>query len=275
MATASVPVFGAPEFAKEINSAFPKAFEVFPRVQAALNDLTSRSCEKPEVVQRVILNLGLLAGVSMVELVTLAGNGLGQGAMKICRTLMETAVNAEYLRLNPTELDDYLQWSWVEKNKDLNYVKEVLPRLLPEIPKEDVDKIETQFRAVRARFEKANGDIRSSWCKLNLAERSEKVGLAGLYRMVNPLSSGFIHATIGGLSKHFDVASDPDRIAVPPSLAYCSQALVAGHQLLCFVVETLAKTFGWEPVHSVASLVDDFKYAWPPPTQDASEAPAA
>lgn len=47
----------------------------------------------------------------MVELVTLAGNGLGQGALKICRTMMETAVNADYLRQNPAELDDYLQWA--------------------------------------------------------------------------------------------------------------------------------------------------------------------
>ncbi len=98
------PVFGVPEFAKTMTAEFPKLFEVLPRAQAALNDLTGRACEKPETVQRVILNLGLLSGVSMIELVTLAGNGLGQGAMKICRTLMEAAVNAEYLRQNPTEL---------------------------------------------------------------------------------------------------------------------------------------------------------------------------
>ena len=95
------PVFGRPEFAKTIHKEFPKLFEVLPRASAALNDLTGRPCENPQPYQRVILNLELLTGISMVELVTLAGNGLGQGAMKICRTLMETAVNAEYLRLNP------------------------------------------------------------------------------------------------------------------------------------------------------------------------------
>ena len=46
-----------------------------------------------------------------------AGNGLGQGAMKIVRTLMETVINAEYLRQYPNELDDYINWSWVEKEK--------------------------------------------------------------------------------------------------------------------------------------------------------------
>jgi hypothetical protein len=274
MAAVPAPIFGVPEFAKEVQAAFPRLFEVLPRAQAALIDLTGRACEKPEMYQRVILNLGLLAGVSMIELVTLAGNGLGQGAMKITRTLMETAVNAEYLRQMPTELDAYLNWSWIEKRKELNFVRETLPHLLPEITQEDIDKVEKKFLAVRPMFEKPNGEIRSSWCSLNLADRAARVGLADLYRVVNPLSSSFIHGTIGGLAKHFDIGEDVDRIAVPPSLKYCSQAFVAGHQLLLFVVETLARTFDWEPVHSIASLTDDFNYAWPPPKPAEAGAPA-
>jgi hypothetical protein len=38
-------IFGHPEFAKEIQAAFPKLFEVLPRLTAALNDLTGRACE--------------------------------------------------------------------------------------------------------------------------------------------------------------------------------------------------------------------------------------
>jgi len=273
MATNPLPIFGNPEFAKEVQAEFPKLFEVLPRLSAALNDLTSRACEKPEPHQRVILNLGLLAGVSMLELVTLAGNGLGQGALKITRTLMETVVNAEYLRQTPTELDAYLKWSWVEKKKDLNYVRENLPHLLPVITQVVVDTIERQFLAVRVLFEKQNGDIRSSWCSLNFAERSTKVGAADLYRLVNPLSSAFIHGTSGGLARHFDTTGDVDRIAVPPSLEYCSLALLAGHQLICFMIETLAKTFNWEPVHSIASLMDDLHYAWPAPEPDSRRVP--
>lgn len=274
MATSPTPVFGVPEFAKEVHAAFPKLFEVLPRANAALNDLTGRPCENPQPYQRVILNLGLLAGISTVELVTLAGNGLGQGAMKIARSLMETAVNAEYLRLNQNELDEFLQWSWVEKKKELNYIQGALPHLLPEIEQRYIDKIEAEFAATRHLYQKANGDLRTSWCKKNFAERSQAVGLADLYRMLNPRSSAFIHGTIGGLEKHFHVAEDVDRIAIPPSLDYCAQAFVAGHQLLCFVISTLANTFNWEPVHSLASLMDDFKYAWPPPEPETEARPA-
>jgi Family of unknown function (DUF5677) len=267
-----VPVFGFPSFAKEFQAEFPKLLEVLPRVQAALNDLTGRMCENPEPVERVILNLGLLAGVSMVELVTLSGNGMGQGAMKITRTMMETVVNAEYLRRNPGELDAYLMWEWVEKKKELNYITEKLPHLLPEITQETIDRIDREFLRVRPMYERPNGELRASWCSLNFADRSSAVGLGDLYRMVNPRSSAFIHGTISGLARHFE-GEDRHRIAVPPSLGSCSQALVAGHQLMCVTVETLAKTFNWQPVHSIASLVDDFKYAWPPaPPPDAPAA---
>jgi hypothetical protein len=263
MSTGASIICGHPEFGKEVQAAFPKLFEVLPRVGAALNDMTSRPVEKPEEYQRVILNLGLLAGVSMMELVTLAGHGFGQGAMKIARTLMETVINAEYLRQSPAELDAYLGWAWVEKNKDLAYLKENLKYLLPQLTKEDIETIEKEFQKVRPLFADATtGRIRSSWCRMNLADRATKVGLAPIYGRLNRLSSGFIHGTIGGLTRHFVLEEDKDRIAIPPSLNYCDSALISGHQMMCFMVETLAKTFGWTPVHPIETLVADFKYAW-------------
>jgi hypothetical protein len=266
-----VIVFGHPDFAKKVQDAFPKFFEVLPRVTAALNDLTSREHKEIEPLQRVILNLAMLAGVSMLELVTLAGNGLGQGAMKIARTLMETVVNADYLRQFPNELDAYLEWTWVEKKKDLNHVRAHLPELLPRITQEAIERIEREYAAAAPLFVNAEGKYRSSWAKLNLSERAAKVSLADMYRMVNPLSSAFIHGTIGGLSRHFDNEQDKDRIEIPPSLEYCGHALIAGHQCICFAVETLARTFDWEPVHSIASLMDDLNYAWPAPEDAAAE----
>src|SRR4029077_12080694 len=155
------------------------------------------------------------------------------------------------------------------KKKDLNYVRDNLPELLPEITKEAIETIEKEYAAAAPLFANAKGDYRLSWCSLNLADRASKVGLADMYRLVNPLSSAFIHGTIGGLLRHFDAGQDEDRISVPPSLKYCSHALVAGHQCICFIVETLTHTFGWQPVHSISSLVVDFQYAWPMPTPNA------
>lgn len=134
--------------------------------------------------------------------------------------------------------------------------------LLPQLTKEDIGTIEKEFQKVLPLFADANGKVRSSWCRMNLADRATKVGLAPIYGRLNRLSSGFIHGTIGGLTRHFVLEEDKDRIAIPPSLNYCDLALISGHQLMCFMVETLANTFGWVPVHPIETLVADFKYAW-------------
>lgn len=255
-------LFGNPEFAKDVRSAFPKVFEVLPRVAGALSDLTNRVHPNPKPNQRIIANLGLLVGMSMFELVTLVENGFGQGAMKIARTVMETAINAEYLRKFPSEFDNYVDWYLVEKYKELSYVKEHMPNLLPSIDAEAIASIEKGFEEVKPSFQKPNGDLRPSWCSLNLSDRAAKTGYADAYRLINPLSSVFIHATVGGLARHFDPGKDEDRISIPPSLKYCKEALSGGHMCMCGMIQTLAKTFDWTPVHSIDSLAQDFSYAW-------------
>jgi len=57
--------------------------------------------------QRAILNLSMVAGITFVEMVTLAVNGLGRGAMRTLRSLLEISINTEYLRLRPDEFEDY------------------------------------------------------------------------------------------------------------------------------------------------------------------------
>jgi uncharacterized protein DUF5677 len=185
MATKPAIVFGHPEFSGQVHDAFPKFFEVAPRLTASLSDLTTRAHEGPEPYQRVIVNLGLLTGVSALELVTLVGNGLGQGAMKIARTVMENAINAEYLRRFPAECDLYLKWNWVEQHKLLVYVRQYASELLPQLSAQGIARVESEFQTVRAQFEKPNGDLRSSWCTLNLADRAARTDFAEAFRLIN------------------------------------------------------------------------------------------
>jgi len=44
------------------------------------------------------------------EVIVLCGNGCGAGAMKVVRGMYEAQWTAEYLRRNPNEVDDYLDF---------------------------------------------------------------------------------------------------------------------------------------------------------------------
>ena len=262
-------IFGHPEYWQQVHDAFPKFFEVAGRLTDSLNDLTVRAHPCPERYQRVILNLGILTGISAFELITLAGNGFDLGALKIARTVMETAVNAEYLRQFPAECDLYLKWHWVEQHKLLSYIRQEAPELLPELTAEEIARVDKEFAAVRADFEDANHKLRGSWCKHNLGTRAAKTDFAKLYKVLNPMSSELIHGTFGGLARHFDMAEDEHRIEIPPSMEHCAQALFAAHTCVVKMVETLSNTFGWVPCNPIEKLVEDFYYVWGAPLQEA------
>ncbi len=255
-------VFGHPEYWQQVHDAFLRFFEVAPRFTDSLNDLTGRAHPNPEPVHRVILNLGILTAISMFELVTLAGNGFGIGAMKIARTVMETAINAEYLRRFPGECELYLNWHWVEQHKLLTYVREYAPELLRNLSVAETERVEREYPRVRAQYENARGEIRGSWCNLDLGARAVRTGFADAFRLINPISSQLIHGTFGGLAKHFDLTADDHRISIPPSMEFCAEALSGGHMCTEAIVGTLADTFGWVPCNPIERLAEDLHYAW-------------
>jgi hypothetical protein len=65
--------FGHPEFWKTVYEAYPRFFEVHPRLKASFNSIAPQPRTFKDRDQKIIVNLCLLAGVAMEELVTLGG----------------------------------------------------------------------------------------------------------------------------------------------------------------------------------------------------------
>ena len=257
---------GFPEFWPEVEKAYPRFFEVAWKLSLALHSVVDRAYSSPEPYQKAILNLSMLAGVTMTEVITLAGNGLGQGAMKCLRTLLETSINTEYLRLWPGEFDNYKEWYWVERFKELEYLREHIPTIIPQLNPDIIRETEQNMVRVRAQFERnkygGGKELRSSWCSRNLADRSVMTGHQETYRLVNSISSSFIHSTMYGLMRHFDAGSDISRIGIPPMLNWTRQALSAAQYCMVRVVDTVGQTFGVQPDPSAEQLLKDYEFTW-------------
>jgi hypothetical protein len=258
--------FGFEDFWPIAHQAFPKFWEVMPRLVDSMNSLLARGYASVDPIHKVTINLGILAATSLTETMTLVGNGLGSGAMKIARAMLECAINAEYLRRFPAELDDYLDWSKIENHKLLAYIRSDAPHLLTKFPQAHVDEVERDFLAVRTRFElvTANGKkkLRGSWCSVSLDVRASRKDFQEAYRLIYPMGSKLTHATIGGMAMHADRNTSSARISVPPSLMLCKEALIPTHLCAVKMVETVSNVMTQEPSHSIASLAADFHYAW-------------
>lgn len=267
MATTDPPVtFGYPEYWEKAYTQHQKFFECLPRLQQSIDSLTLRGHANVEPYKRVILNLGMMVNVGLIEVVTLVGNGLGQGAMKIVRNLVENAINAEYLRRAPLECDDFLEWIWVEDHKTLIYLKNNRPEEIKKRRAEHVAKKERQYLRVKPRFTYTGKDgrshMRKQWCRLNLAERAKVADFTPLYELIMDQANQLLHGTIRGMIGHTGPDNAGDRIDFPPSKLWTNEALIVVHEATIRTVDTLSKTLGIEPHPTAEVLMSDHRKAW-------------
>jgi hypothetical protein len=254
-------VAGFPEFQDQVVNKFSEFFEALPALQEKLNDLTGEAHEAISAEHHLILNLGILVGISMMEIVLLSVNGFGPGAQKSARSLLEASVTAEYIRLHPEQYEDFVEWYHVERFKEIEFLRTYLPEASARLDHKDpelVASIQNEKDRVLPRF-----GARSSWCRHDLAERARQTGYVESYRTLNPVASGFVHVTPYGLHRRFD-REDLFRIDVPPSVSWVEQSLVSGHGLTLGMVRTLVKCFHPESEEAVIGpLETDFVHAWP------------
>src|SRR5271157_2007234 len=263
------PVFANREFWPTFRGEFPKLLQVLPNLEDALSSVIDRAYESPSRQQRVVMHLVTYAGISMQEVVMLAANGSGQGAMKIVRNMLEATINAEYIRRHPDEAESFTDWAWVEQHKEIEYFRVSRPMTYAQIDAETIAKSNAEFDRVRHRFEHLAPDgtttTQRSWCSLGVADRAAKSDLTDLYEMIYPVASKILHGTIGGLASQFELDKDQHRMFSRPTSKWCAPALVGAHRCLLTCMDTLCNVFEVEPTPARDQLLGDYHYAWVEP----------
>ncbi len=201
-----------------------------------------------------------------MDVCLLASNGNGLGAMKIARTCLESAINAEYLRLEPNEYSDFKDWHFVEQHRKLVFMRKYRPSRVAALDAKRVAGDEKIYQTVEPRFLLPNSKkrLRASWCKINLSQRAVKAKFEHAYDAAYPLSSELSHGSFGGLVQHIEsIDGGGSQLAIPPSLTGCAQALQTAHYCTLRAIETLVELKGTDSTPSLAMLKDDYAHAWP------------
>jgi hypothetical protein len=95
---------------QDFNRRNAKFVERFGNLKRALGIAFARSAESTEPVDRLIFYLGRLCVEEFNEILVLAGDGYGVGALKLLRGMYERSVAAHYLHLHPELIDDFLDY---------------------------------------------------------------------------------------------------------------------------------------------------------------------
>lgn len=261
-------VFGNKDFWPEVVKRHPEFFQRIGRLQEAVRNIVDPAYEALDGNQRLQMNLLILVATGVWEVVTLVGNGMGHGAMKIVRGVVENAINAEYLRQFPDQAEKYMEWHWVELHKLYAYMQETSPDSLKEIPPEKIASDEVEYQRVKGLFRykltTSDGSEKTvkqdTWCRDNLYQRAEKTNMAQSYRTVMPSANQILHGTISGWMRELDQESG--RVEFPPTHKWGGEALIAAHIALLQTVETAALALGVTPNPSIDILKEDFGAIW-------------
>ena len=274
-------VFGNKNFWPEVVGAHKEFFLRIGRLQEAVSSVADRAYEGVDGYQQLQISMLMLTATGMAEIVTLLGNGMGHGAMKIVPGVMENSINAEYMRQFPDQADKYLESQWVEQHKLYNHMVYTSPDSLKNFPAEKRAADEAEYQRVKPLFtheiQATDGSrqlvMQDSWRRDNLFQRAEKVNMAGTYRTVIPSANQILHGSIGSWIRELDEVSR--RIEYPPTHKWGGEALIAAHLALLQAVETCSLSLDTNPTPSLDVLKEDFHViCGDPPMQEAESQPA-
>jgi len=113
-------IFGDPDQQLEFQTRNRQFFERFSNFKDALDTAFIRSATVTTAAVKAIYFLGRLCIEDFMEIICLAANGYGIGAMKLVRGLYERAVTASYLSLHPEEAEAFWNWRFVSRYKTIH-----------------------------------------------------------------------------------------------------------------------------------------------------------
>lgn len=265
-----------PEY--ELWLANPAASTVFAKDQpgfvAELEHLTSLcqlvfggDRELPENLDVVLFVLGLLCFEDFREILLLAANGYGTGAIKILRGMYERAVTARYLYLHPQEVQAFIDYHWVAQHKLTEAVIRTFgtdPKLLPQAK---LNKVRQNYETVRDRFlvplcKVCNTTrVNHSWSTLDFVSMASCTGeLADLLPSAYYIPLQETHTSIFAMSARFrDEGGGSWILNEAVQEQRSSSAISSAHLILLNIVDLEASHFRAD---SVSERLKSSQEAW-------------
>jgi hypothetical protein len=259
-----------PEFAHRVGN-------LVHAIQLAFATLTLQ-----EPIDKVLFHLNRLCAEDFSEILLLCGNGYGIGADKLLRGMYERAVTATYLRDNPTEVDNFLEYHKISAYKLMNATIETLG---DPFPSEQKKEIEVEFGEAKPRFmitscaKCGEKRLNHTWTKLDFVSMAKRSGALGKL-LVPAYYMGVLegHSSINAIFSRLDAgaAASGEGLVFDGSSQRkrADSALLTAHKILLMVLDLQKSHFHMENLEQPLRICcEDIFAIWS--NSDLSQAPAA
>lgn len=254
--------FGFPEIWDQVYAQYSVFLEAAKELEQLTEEILQMAQTKAvEPADKAVFVLSRLTAIGLTELLVLAANGCGQGAMKIARGMFESAVCAEYLRRHPEEAGDYIDFGQVVLWKRYQWVNENTPEVGSGQLPEAVRRLEENFSRVKSRFTN-NGRLRNHWHRKSIAQMAEDVGRKRQYELPYGIACSIHHGSFEGVLSYFEGKGGDASFGAPPSLEWITQGLIFGHTSLLQALDTLNDCLSLGFDKKIKGAFEKYRQVW-------------
>jgi len=194
---------------------------------------------RPDQLQELLRLLTRTVANSMRSVKVLVENGCGTDALKIARTMFETAVTVHYLHSHPEFVQDFVDFLWVKRKKHHDYLRNFVPKEAERLDPAFVAEMIAEYDRVKPRFIDVRQKVRASWHKGDRRDMARKIAAEGMYGGMYPILSSLTHMDMLGLvfatGKNEDVELAPSEanltLALQMAITTYAMALTAWDEI--------------------------------------------
>ncbi len=196
--------FGFEEFWTVVYGHYQKQFGAISDLMGLANEMVQAAENKAaEPVEMVSHELTRATMAGACDVLLLCGNGCGLGAMKIVRGMYESRWTAEYLRRNPEEVEEYIDFGLIMSWRRYEWLRDNIPDQVKDLSPESVKKVEDGYNKVKDGFADKKGRIRDRWSKKSIRKMAEEIGCGKEYVFPYSIACSMHHANAEGLFNRF------------------------------------------------------------------------
>lgn len=200
-------------------------------------------------------------------MILLCANGYSETGIQVLRGLFEKTITLLYLNKHPEEIERFINYSWIDRKKELNRIAPTLTRFGTQPRKETEDEIKQKADKLKDEFKGGK------WGTKNTVEMAEDVGISqGFIHLGYYQGLARAHAKLISILRRIEMDSDGTlwwKHEIPP-LEESGWPLMMGHWFLLRALEALCEYFKVEiPEEIKKQCLTDFieSYGLPGPEE--------
>jgi hypothetical protein len=205
-------IFGFPEEWVDFERRNALFLERFSNLRAAIEIAFIRDARLSEPIDKFVLMSGRVCYEDFAEILLCCGNGCGQAAQKLLRSLYERAVTLRYLHEHPEDIEDFMDFFLVGQRK----LKIACERTMgPNVfSAEQAAEIEGDYERVKDRFlvtdcpECGTTRPNHTWSRLDFVSMASKTSLGKLIVLGYFIPLRQAHATVASIMSRMAIGDN-------------------------------------------------------------------